>query len=613
MANPDIMITSISKEKLSSARHLQVPRFFQVTTLPDGCCIAANDLFKKKFGLEAKQIPEHSFIKSIAADYIDQFHTAAEACLRQQTIITVELKHQLPDIEQYVIYWEVSCTPSSEGDLQYLQWIGMYVQDNEYKKADEQLKQSELFRALIADSLDGVLLTNEGGTISFASASVMNILGYEPDEVLEKNAFDFVHPDDIEMAFTSFSDEVNQSPKRKFIAIRLLQKTGEWLWCMVRGHNQLFNPAVGKMLIYFSDDSYRRNIEEALIKSRERFFHLIQHLNIGIVLCDIKGAILLSNQACHEIFQYKENELTGKNVFDPSYIVFDENNNRLSKEEYPVAKAIASKSVIRNHIIGVKRNEIEKTTWLQINVQPVLESGGLKHLICSFIDISEQRYLAKQLAQQQKQKQKQLMRANIDGQEKERSEISRELHDNISQQLTTIRLYMEVAKDKAEGQLFEMISQTHKSIIHVSDEIRRLSQSLAPPELRDIGLIESISDLCDQLKKLHSYEVDFEYDQSIEETIADCMKLMLFRIIQEQINNIIRHAHANRIEIKLHIDAGNMCLSIADNGIGFDTSLVKKGLGLTNIFNRVNLYDGQTEIVASPGNGCHLCLIVPLK
>ena len=93
------------------------------------------------------------------------------------------------------------------------------------------------------------------------------------------------------------------------------------------------------------------------------------------------------------------------------------------------------------------------------------------------------------------------MQATIDGQERERSEISRELHDNISQHLTTTRIYLEVVKDKAEGQFLEMIEQAHKSLIYISHEIRRLSQSLAPPELRDIGLVESIRDLCNLLKK----------------------------------------------------------------------------------------------------------------
>jgi PAS domain S-box-containing protein len=607
------MITSISSEELS-AHHSSPHRFFQAITTQDGFCLSANDFFKKKFGIQHLQSFSYSFSKTISPEYTKQYQAAIETCIRQRLTVPVELQHHLPDIEDYLIYWEVSLMPTENDQPKQLQWTGIYVQHNiEKKKATDQLKQSELFfRALIADSLDGMLLVNEVGTISFASASVVHILGFQPEELIGKNSFDFVHADDLELCVSAFKDELNEAPKQKFIGIRLLQKSGEWLWCMVRGHNQFSNPDVGKMLIYFCDDSYRRSIEAALIESRERFFHLIQNLNIGVILCDAEGLIQLCNQTCLELFHVKEEVLIGRSVFKAGNPIIDENGKLLKQDEYPIAEAVRTKAVVKNRIIGVETGE--RTIWLQVNAQPILEDGNwLKHVICSFLDITEQRDLALQLKQQEQQKQKQLMQATIDGQERERSEISRELHDNISQHLTTTRLYLEVLKDKTDGHVLEMIAETHKGLMYIIDVIRSLSQTLAPPELRDIGLVESIRDLCDLLKKLHPYRVEFEHDQFNEDKIPDNLKLMLFRIIQEQINNIIRHAEANSITINLQAVKTEAKLIIADDGKGFDTTLVKKGLGLTNIFNRVNLFDGHAEIITSPGNGCFLQVTVPLK
>ena len=121
------------------------------------------------------------------------------------------------------------------------------------------------------------------------------------------------------------------------------------------------------------------------------------------------------------------------------------------------------------------------------------------------------------------------MQATIDGQERERSEISRELHDNISQHLTTTRIYLEVVKDKAEGQFLDMIEQAHKSLVYISHEIRRLSQTLAPPELRDIGLVESIRDLCNVLRNVHPIQINFEHTHFNEGSIPDTMKLKIGR------------------------------------------------------------------------------------
>ena len=620
------MTPSIFTDQLT-ARLKQSPRFFYLTTDLNGHCLSSNDLFSKQFNVDGQQPFLKVFINSISSACTDNYQAAIRKCIREKSVVSIELLHHLTGNENCIIYWEVSFIQAGDRKDQQLQWTGIVLQENrhnsplsedftERKKAAEQDRQSELFfRALIADSLDGILLVDEIGTISFSSESVVNILGYEPEELAGKNSFDFVHPDDLELCVSAFRDELMQVPKQKFIDIRLLQKSGEWLWCMVRGHNLLSNPVVGKMLIYFCDDTFRRSIEAALIESRERFFHLIQNLNVGIVLCDAGGQILLCNQTCLDIFKVsREEDLVGKSVFNPDVRLIYEDGKHMSPDEYPVAQAIKTKQVIRDHIVGVERNESGKLTWLQIIAQPVLEADQtIKHIICSFIDITEQRSLAQEFKQQELQKQKQLMQATIDGQERERSEISRELHDNISQHLTTTRIYLEVAKDKVEGPLLDMITQAHKGLMYISSEIRRLSQSLAPPELRDIGLVESIRDLCDLLKNLHAFSIKFEHYSFNEDKIPDAVKLMLFRILQEQVNNIIRHANASNIIITLQTDRADLKLFIADDGKGYDPQLIKKGLGLTNIINRVELFDGSAEVITSPGNGCFLQVRVPLK
>jgi signal transduction histidine kinase len=87
---------------------------------------------------------------------------------------------------------------------------------------------------------------------------------------------------------------------------------------------------------------------------------------------------------------------------------------------------------------------------------------------------------------------------------------------------------------------------------------------------------------------------------------------MIFRIIQEQINNIIRHAQAKTIKIKLQSDAENIIVSVADDGRGFDLEHYKKGMGISNISNRASLFSGKAEIDAAPGRGCTITITIPL-
>jgi signal transduction histidine kinase len=169
-----------------------------------------------------------------------------------------------------------------------------------------------------------------------------------------------------------------------------------------------------------------------------------------------------------------------------------------------------------------------------------------------------------------------------------------------------------VATEKSSGDVLEMISMAHKNLADIVNEIRRLSQSLVPPSLGDLGLIESIQDLCDALQRTHSYRIEFQHRHFSEEEMPGNMKLMIFRIIQEQVNNIIRHARAHTIRIKLQSDAESIIFSIADDGQGFDPQRNKKGMGFSNISNRAGLFGGRVDFNAAPGQGCTVTVTIPL-
>ena len=261
----------------------QSPRFFYLITNLNGHCLSSNDLFNYRFTIGEQQSFGKIFSGSIATESLTGYHEAIRKCVEERSVVPIELLHHVTGNDKYAIYWEVSMVQDEVSQDQQLHWAGMALNDDkpdpytedftEKKKVAEQAMQNELFfRALIADSLDGILLVDQVGTISFSSESVVNILGYEAEDLEGNNSFDYVHPDDIQLCRSAFEDELKQEPQRKFIGIRLLQKSGEWLWCMVRGHNQLSNPVVGGMLIYFCDDTFRRSIEDALIESRETVF-----------------------------------------------------------------------------------------------------------------------------------------------------------------------------------------------------------------------------------------------------------------------------------------------------------------------------------------------------
>ncbi|RYZ19013.1 MAG: PAS domain S-box protein, partial [Chitinophagaceae bacterium] len=148
----------------------------------------------------------------------------------------------------------VKYTPDEEGKESGILAVGRDI--TERKRAEEQLQQSEKFyRSLIADSLDVTMLMNGNGDISFATPSIERVLGYAPEEILNTNAFQYIHPDDLEWTKESFAKEVEENPEIKFIVVRVRKKTGEWLWCMARGHNLLNNPYINAIAVFLHDDT----------------------------------------------------------------------------------------------------------------------------------------------------------------------------------------------------------------------------------------------------------------------------------------------------------------------------------------------------------------------
>jgi two-component system sensor histidine kinase UhpB len=206
--------------------------------------------------------------------------------------------------------------------------------------------------------------------------------------------------------------------------------------------------------------------------------------------------------------------------------------------------------------------------------------------------------------------QKIVTETSIKVQEREREDIGKELHDNINQILASTKLYLETAK-MDQDMKDELLQKSIDGITMAIQEIRQLSHRLVAPPLLNISLTQAIGELIDNFNlvthlKLHLDASGFE-DASINEDI----KLMLYRIVQEQVNNIIKHAKASNAFIELQTTSNSILLRIRDDGQGFDPRNVSPGIGLRNMTNRAALYNGTMELYAAPGKGCTLEVKIP--
>ena len=145
------------------------------------------------------------------------------------------------------------------------------------------------------------------------------------------------------------------------------------------------------------------------------------------------------------------------------------------------------------------------------------------------------------------------------------------------------------------------------------EDIRKLTRGLTTDTIKNLGLCEAIDRVSRDTMEINPVKITCLLESFIETSVSDKFKINLFRIVQEQLNNISKHAGAARIIISLLQDKKSISLSIADNGVGFETNKKSKGIGIDNIKSRAASYNGTAEFLSQPGEGCILRVIFPLS
>ncbi|MDR3713730.1 MAG: PAS domain S-box protein [Puia sp.] len=236
-------------------------------------------------------------------------------------------------------------------------------------------------------------------------------------------------------------------------------------------------------------------------------------------------------------------------------------------------------------------------------------NGKPIRLIGLIHDMSKLQKLELVLREETKIKEKQITEAVAEAKEVERSDIGKELHDNINQLLGASMLYLEMArKDIANGEIYLMHSSEYT--LTAIEEIRKLTRSLTTVTIKDFGLCGSIEHVSLDTMEASSVKIHCMLDDSMEEKMNEKFKLNVFRIFQEQLNNILKHAKATDVYISISRKAG-LTLSIRDNGLGFEVTQKSDGIGINNIMSRAALYKGKADFISSPGHGCRLVVTFP--
>ena len=233
-------------------------------------------------------------------------------------------------------------------------------------------------------------------------------------------------------------------------------------------------------------------------------------------------------------------------------------------------------------------------------------------LLIVFVFLRRQRKNKEEKEEMKNRFERTLLKTQLEIQEQAFAYISQEIHDNIGQILSLVRLNLNTFGSVVSE---EKLNQTDDLLGKAIKDLRDLSHNLQRNRIHDIGIVESIRQLLLSIEKTGQYRTSFLASDNFH-ILDPNTDIILYRMIQEIVNNIIKHALANSIEIEIKSEPEMTILRISDNGIGFDTAVLlqeRSGIGLQNIVNRAKTIDATVDVKSEPGNGTTITLYIKPK
>lgn len=504
-------------------------------------------------------------------------------------------------VAQHSTWLDVSAYPSEFGLSVFFRSI------NEKKNREEELRISNERYDIATKATSDVLWDWDFETDSCYFNDVFtDMFGYgNKRDYLYKNWVDNIHPDDREWVFSSVQRAIQDKSINQWKeAYRFRKENGSIAYVLDRGFIIRNNQGKAVRMVGSMQDITERKMAEEERKLSEQKYRLLFHesrvAKFIYRLDDL--SIIEVNQAAVDLYGYTKEEFSSLTLLDLKFPKDIASTKRFIEALRKQDTYFFTSKVRHRHKSGSELS-IETTTQ-------EISLTGRKLILASCNDVTEKVRLEQMIVEEKVNAQKEVAKAIIDTQEKERSEIGKELHDNVNQVLTTIKLYIENVKSYPEHSqefLDKSVMLTQRAI----NEIRALAKQLVTPVMKDLGFEATIHELIDHYYSLSLFKLDFSFELA-EAELEKGLKLTIYRIIQEQLNNIVKYAKATKVSIRIWQEKYTLKVFIEDDGVGFDTQSNTDGLGLNNIKNRAEIYKGKITLSSSPGMGCRLSVCFPL-
>lgn len=466
------------------------------------------------------------------------------------------------------------------------------------------------FKMAFAHAAIGVAITDLGGRFRRANSAFCQILRMTEQELLATDLLSLTHLEDREAEADSIRWMVRNGDCGFVTEKRYCSPHGPDIWAQDSvAPLRNANGVPTRLLIFAQDISQRRRMEQALRENEQRSRLTFDMAPIGIALTALDGRWLRVNRSLCDLLGYDERTmltLTFQEVTHP-----DDLDTDLELSERLLAGAIDRYTMEKRYL-----HRLGHIVWIQLHVALIRDEDGQPQCFIAQMKAIGDRKRAEQEnarllreAQSARDRLEAMSRRLVTLQEEERRRIARELHDEIGQVLTGLQLMMEAG---ARSGPVSALQRAREIVVELMGRVRDLSRDLRPPMLDDLGLVPTLLWHLENLRQQVGMEVLFHH-RGLDGRLPADIELTVFRVVQEALTNVVRHAGVRRATIALAKSGQRLRLHVQDAGRGFDARAIAPGTnGLSCMRERVLLAGGTVALESAPGKGTRITLELPL-
>jgi PAS domain S-box-containing protein len=541
------------------------------------------------------QVVGRSALSLVAPEWRETFKEMHERVLQGESMVAEFEVTGLSGVRRWM---ETHAAPLRNKSSKIIAQLAITRDITERKRHEESLK---LFRNLIDQSTDAIEVIDPV-TLRFidCNQSAHESLGYSREEFLALTIFD-IDPQIDQASLAQFDEEIRASG---FATLESSHRRKDGSIFPVEVNVKLITLGKVYRLAVVRDTTTRKLAEKALRESEERYRELFDNARDAIYVHDLGGRYVSLNLAAEKLIGFRRDEIIGKHF-----------SNFIAPADL---KHVRQNLCRKLDVEGETTYEIDLITKdrrrvpVEVSSRLIYENGQPIGVQGTARDITERRRAQEALQV--------YSRRLIEAQEAERQILARELHDEIGQVLTAVRINLQAVQGSCRDA--DSLPHVHESIVIVDEalgRIRDISLELRPSLLDDLGLASALRWYVDRYGQRTGIVSEVLCSFEDRGRVPRTLETECFRIAQEALTNVARHAHAGHVVVQLEDALDKLLLTIGDDGIGFDsetllqTASSASTLGLRGMMERALAMNGQIRIDSSPGNGTQIRASFPLK